>query len=334
MNPLLAILYAPVSALISVGLFIRHRLYDAHILHSSSVSVPTVCVGNLALGGTGKTPHTEYLIRQLSSSYKLAVLSRGYGRRTKGFRMVTPTDTALTVGDEPLQIATKFPSIPVAVCEKRVAGVRKLIKLYPDLQLVILDDAFQHRAIRCDLNILLTAHDNLYVHDHVWPLGRLRDLKMRSHKAQVIIVTKCPEGIKPIEKRIIETSLHKLSFQQLYFSSYTYAPLPQEGTPLVVTGIANPQPFFDYVQQLCPKAELLSFPDHHLFLSFEVDKIVSKAKGFDYVLTTEKDLPRLVAAGVQEALGNRLYTLPIEVSILDEGDQLIKKISNTIDKLC
>lgn len=334
MNPVLAILSAPISAILSTALFIRHQLYDAHILHSSTVRVPTICVGNLAFGGTGKTPHTEYLIRQLSARYKLAVLSRGYGRRTRGFRLVTPADTALTVGDEPLQIATKFPSVPVAVCEKRVTGVRRLMRLHPDLQLVILDDAFQHRAIRCHLNILLTAYDNLYTHDHVWPLGHLRDLKSRSHKAHVIIVTKCPEQMLPIEKRIIENSLHKATFQQLYFSSYTYAPLPHEGTPLVVTGIANPQPLFDHVKTFAPAAELMSFPDHHRFLPFEVDKIAQKAEAFDYVLTTEKDLPRLTEAGITTALGDKLYTLPIEVKILEDSDQLIKKICNTIDKLC
>lgn len=334
MNPFASILLAPISALISVVLYIRHRLYDAHILRSSDVQVPTICVGNLALGGTGKTPHVEYLIRQLSLRYRLAVLSRGYGRRTKGFRLVTSNDTAFTVGDEPLQIATKFSNIPVAVCEKRVLGVRKLLKIYPDLQLVILDDAFQHRAINCDLTILLTAYDNLYVKDRVWPLGNLRDLRTRSHKAQVIIVTKCPLSMQPIDKRIIETTLHKASFQQLYFSSYQYAPLPCKGTPLLVTGIANPQPLFDYVKERQPAAELLAFPDHHNFMSPEVEIIKSRAANFDYVLTTEKDLPRLQAAGLDEVLGDRLYTLPVEVIILDEGDQLIKKIANTIDRLC
>lgn len=334
MSAIVSILLAPISALISIALYIRHRLYDAYILRSSDVQVPTVCVGNLALGGTGKTPHVEYLIRELAPRYRIAVLSRGYGRRTKGFRLVTPTDTAYTSGDEPLQIATKFPTIPVAVCEKRVKGVRQLLKLYPDLQLVILDDAFQHRAIRCDLNILLTAYDNLYVNDHIWPLGRLRDLKSRSHKADVIIVTKCPTNMLPIDKRILETTLHKASFQQLYFSAYQYAPLPKEGTPLLVTGIANPQPLYDYVLSQRPQAKLLAFPDHHDFMPPEVELIKSRAASFDYVLTTEKDLPRLQAAGLAEVLGDRLFTLSIEVAILDEGDQLIKKISTYINKLC
>lgn len=334
MSPFASILLAPISALISMGLYIRHRLYDAYILRSSNVQVPTICVGNLALGGTGKTPHVEYLIRQLSSRYHVAVLSRGYGRRTKGFRLVTPTDTSFTVGDEPLQIATKFPNIPVAVCEKRVLGVRNLLKVYPDLQLVILDDAFQHRAIRCDLNILLTAYDNLYVKDHVWPLGHLRDLRSRSHKADVIIVTKCSPDMLPIDKRITETMLHKASFQQLYFSAYQYAPLPTEGTPLLVTGIANPQPLFDYVRTQRPNTELLAFPDHHDFTPPEVEIIKSRAKCFDYVLTTEKDLPRLEAAGLKSVLADKLFALPIEAYILDDGDQLIKKITNKIDKLC
>lgn len=330
MNVLRRIVGAPVSALLAMVLHIRHQLYDVHLLGAHTMRIPTICVGNLALGGTGKTPHTEYLVRQLSKDYRVAVLSRGYGRKTKGFMLATPTSTVEQIGDEPLQIARKFPSVPVAVCKNRVHGVHQLQKLFPDLQAVILDDAFQHRSIRCGVTILLTAYDNLYIHDRLWPSGHLRDLRYRAYKANIIIVTKCPESMRPIDQRVVETSLHKAAFQQLYFSSLRYAPLPAEGTPLIVTGIVDPKPLVDYVQATAPKAELLAFPDHHMFNRRDVNRIFAAAEKFDYVLTTEKDLTRLEQAGVAEALGKKLFAMPIEVHLEQEEDQLIKKLSSYI----
>ena len=334
MSFLRSILCAPVSGIIGLVLHVRHQLYDAYLLRSHSVSIPTICVGNLALGGTGKTPHVEYLIRQLSKHYRVAVLSRGYGRKSRGFVLATPESTVAQIGDEPLQIARKFPSIPVAVCKNRAQGVHKLQQLFPDLQVVILDDAMQHRSIRCGMTILLSAYDNLYVNDHLWPIGTLRDLRYRAHKANIIIVTKCPKTMLPIDRRVVETSLHKAAFQQLYFSTLEYAPLPQEGTPLIVTGIANPQPLVNHVQLSKPKAELLAFPDHHIFTQRDMNRIVASAEHYDYVLTTEKDLPRLEQAGVVEALGDKLHVMPIEVLLMQDEDQLIKKLSEYISKIC
>ncbi len=324
------IVYAPISGIIGLALHIRHQLYDAHLLRSHSVKVPTICVGNLAIGGTGKTPHVEYLVQHLSTHYRVAVLSRGYGRKTKGFVLATPESTVTQIGDEPLQMARKFPNIPIAVCENRVAGVNKLQKLFPNLQAVILDDAYQHRTIRCGLTILLSAYDNLYVKDCLWPLGHLRDLRYRAHKANIIIVTKCPDTMQPIDYRIVESSLHKAAFQQLYFSTLHYAPLPAEGTPLMVTGIANPQPLVDYVQSQAPKAELMAFPDHRTFTQRDVNCILETAEHYDYVLTTEKDMPRLEQAGVKSALGDKLKVMPIEVRLVQDEDQLIKKLTNYI----
>ena len=161
MKSLLNIIAIPLSWLYGCVLWVRHILYDDHILHSMRVAVPTICVGNLAVGGTGKTPMTEYLVRLLSPMYKVAVLSRGYGRSTRGFRLAGPADTAQTIGDEPMQIHTSFPDIPVAVCGDRVEGVKQLQRLCPDVQCVILDDAYQHRRIRCGFNILLTPYDQI-----------------------------------------------------------------------------------------------------------------------------------------------------------------------------
>lgn len=334
MNLLRLILGFPVSAILGIVLHIRHKLYDAYLLRSHAVDVPTICVGNLALGGVGKTPHVEYLIRQLSQHYRIAVLSRGYGRKTKGFVLATPQSTVEQIGDEPLQMARKFPSIPVAVCENRTNGANKLRRLFPDLQVILLDDAFQHRSLRCGLTILLTTYDNLYVHDRLWPMGTLRDLRYRAHKANIIIVTKCPTDLHPIDYRVVETSLHKAAFQQLYFSTLYYTPLPAEGTPLVVTGIANPKPLVDYVREHAPNAELLSFPDHHAFTKRDANMIMEKAQAFDYVLTTEKDLPRLEQIGLADTLGQKLHVMPVEVQIVMEEDQLLKKLSTYISKIC
>ena len=216
-------LLAPFSWLYGFGLAIRHTLYDNHLLPSHEVDIPTICVGNLAVGGTGKTPHVEYLIRLLSPTYKVAVLSRGYKRKTHGFVLADENANASTIGDEAMQIHSKFPHVAVAVCEDRVRGVRMLKKQVEGLQVVILDDAYQHRAIRCGYYILLTPYDQLYIDDHLLPWGRLRDLKTRALKANCIIVTQCPPDAQPIDFRVIDNRLHLPTYQHLFFSQVKYA---------------------------------------------------------------------------------------------------------------
>lgn len=236
--------------------WIRNLLYDDHILHSTKVAIPTIGVGNLAVGGTGKTPMTEYLVSLLSKRYKVAVLSRGYGRTTKGFRLANAQDTAYTIGDEPMQIYTHFPNIPVAVCADRVKGVKRLQHLFPDLQCVILDDAYQHRPLRCGCYILLTPYDRLYVHDHMLPWGKLRDVPSQSIRANVVVVTKCPEKMLPIDRRVVANALQLPSYQQLVFSRIVYRPLVLPGTPLLLTGIANPQPILTYLREQIGRAHV------------------------------------------------------------------------------
>ena len=235
-------LLAPISWIYGFVVWLRNLLYDDHILRSTKVSIPTICVGNLAVGGTGKTPMAEYLITLLSANYKVALLSRGYGRKTRGFRLANEHDTAQTIGDEPMQIHCRFPNLPVAVCADRVKGVKTLQHLFPDLQCIILDDAYQHRSLHCGFYILLTPYDCLYTNDHLLPWGRLRDLPNQSHRANVIVVTKCPTNMKPIDRRIVSNSLHLASYQHLFYSSIQYTSLSISTVPLVVTGIANPQP--------------------------------------------------------------------------------------------
>ncbi|MGM9836961.1 MAG: tetraacyldisaccharide 4'-kinase [Paludibacteraceae bacterium] len=326
------ILYAPLGWLYSLGVSIRHLLYDEHICASTTVEVPTICVGNLAVGGTGKTPHVEYLIRMLSPHYKIAVLSRGYKRKTRGFVLADEQSTAKTVGDEAMQIHSKFPDIPVAVCEKRVQGVQLLQKHIEGLQLVILDDAYQHRAIQCGFYILLTPYNQLYVEDHPLPWGRLRDIPQQSLRANAIIVTHCPTDIQPIDRRIIRNKLHLPTYQQLYFSQLSYPPINRTGKPLVVTGIAQPKYLMEHIRKQYPKAELLAFADHHRFNNTDIQHILRRAKQCDFVMTTEKDYQRLLQTTLIDALGDKLIILPISVQILPSKSNLERQIRNYIDR--
>lgn len=305
-------LLAPISWIYAFFVWLRNVLYDDHVLPSHTVSVPTIAIGNLAVGGTGKTPMTEYIIRLLSSQYKVAVLSRGYGRKTRGFRLATPTDTASTIGDEPMQIHMHFPDIPVAVCADRVYGIKRLQMLYPNLQCVILDDAYQHRKLRAGFYILLTSYDNLYVDDHMLPYGRLRDLPAESTRANAVVVTKCPKEMQPIERRIVSNSLHLASYQQLYYSSIRYADVSLSSTPLLIAGVANPQPILMHLRQYFPDTELLAFADHHDFTKQDIQEILSKADNYQHVITTEKDLMRMQQTCLIEALADKLKVLSIQ----------------------
>ena len=305
-------LLAPISWMYGLVVWIRNLLYDDHILHSTKVAIPTIGVGNLAVGGTGKTPMTEYLVSLLSKRYKVAVLSRGYGRTTKGFRLANEQDTAYTIGDEPMQIYTHFPNIPVAVCADRVKGVKRLQYLFPDLQCVILDDAYQHRPLRCGCYILLTPYDRLYVHDHMLPWGKLRDVPSQSIRANVVVVTKCPEKMLPIDRRVVANALQLPSYQQLVFSRIVYQPLVLPGTPLLLTGIANPQPILTYLREQYPDTGLLAFPDHHVFTDIDQKTILSKAKDYTCVVTTEKDFMRLQQTPLVKQLGDKLYIQSIQ----------------------
>lgn len=305
----------PLSFLFRIGVSIRHWLYDKHLLPSFAVSVPTICVGNLAVGGTGKTPMTAYIVQLLlDNGYKPAVLSRGYKRKTRGFLMADAQSTVQTIGDEALQMHRTFPNVPIAVCEHRVRGIHQLQRQVPDLDVVILDDALQHRRLRCGFTVLLTPYDRLYIDDHMLPWGRLRDIPSRALKADSIVVTKCPESMRPIDMRVINNRLHLPTYQQLHFASIDYAPMPHKGTPLVLTGIAHPEYLLAHVQQIRPQAQLLAFPDHHAFTTKDLTTIVEKARPYDWVLTTEKDMQRLEATELGSLLaaqGKALLTLPI-----------------------
>lgn len=324
------IVYIPLSWLYRLGVAIRHALYDRHLIPSSDVEVPTICVGNLAAGGTGKTPMVEYVVRLLQANgLHPAVLSRGYKRNTYGFVMADDRSTVFSIGDEAMQMHRKFPDVPIAVCENRVRGIKQLKRQVKDLDVVVLDDAMQHRALRSGLTIMLTPYDKLYIDDHMLPWGTLRDLPSRALKADAIVVTKCPETIQPIDMRIVDNRLHLPTYQQLAFTGIEYAPMEQEGTPLVLCGIAQPNYMFEYVKQHYPAAELMAYPDHHRYSAKDIEAILQRAQNFDFVLTTEKDIQRLKFTALVDRLqqqGKRLIALPIRVKFLSDPAPLDRKI--------
>ncbi|MBQ5389160.1 MAG: tetraacyldisaccharide 4'-kinase [Paludibacteraceae bacterium] len=323
---LLRYLLTPLSWLYSLGVWLRNELYDDRILPSYSVNVPTIAVGNLALGGTGKTPMTEYLIRLLSPNYKIAVLSRGYGRKTTGFRLAGADDTAKTIGDEPMLIHTHFPDIPVAVCADRVHGIKHLQHLFPDLQCVILDDAYQHRKLRAGFYILLTSYNNLYVNDYMLPRGLLRDLPSECTRANAVVVTKCPCKMQPIERRIVSNSLRLATYQQLYYSSIIYADVALPATPLLIAGIANPTPLLEHLQQQFPHTELLDFADHHQFTKQDIRLILNKAAQYECVVTTEKDYMRMQNTKLIDELADKLYVMPIQTDFIIDKEVFDRQI--------
>jgi len=327
---MLKALYIVLSWLYTLGVAIRHMLFRQHILPSFTVDVPTICVGNLAVGGTGKTPMVAYLLEMLlAHGYHPAVLSRGYKRRSHGFVMADARATVDTIGDEMMQLHRAFPDVPMAVCKSRVRGAKQLQRQVAHLDVIVLDDAMQHLSLRCGFTILLTAYDHLYIDDHMLPWGNLRDLPSRALKADAIVVTKCPDTIRPIDMRVVDNRLHLPTYQLLHFAGIDYAPMEQEGTPLVLTGIAQPQYMLDYVLRHYPHAQLLAFPDHHRYRSRDIEKIIRQARHFDFVLTTEKDIQRLRTTGLVERLqqeGKRLIALPIRMRFCTPQENFDRQI--------
>lgn len=327
------VILSPLSMLYGLILAIRHDLYDTHLLPSHEVDVPTICVGNLAVGGTGKTPHIEYLIRLLSTRYKVAVLSRGYGRRSHGFCLADERSSARTLGDELMQMHRKFPTVPMAACKNRVEGIRRLKRLYPQIDVVLLDDAFQYRALKCGFNILLTTADNLYVDDHLLPWGTRRDLLTRAQHATAIIITKCSPSMRPIDKRVLDNKLHLPTFQKLFFSHIVYKPLTITAQhPLLITGIAHPSYLLDYLRASYPNIELLSYRDHHRFTRFDVARIRELAQSHDIIFTTEKDYERLLLTELPNELGDKLHVVPMSVDLDVEQPELERLVMNYVSE--
>ncbi|MDR2389070.1 MAG: tetraacyldisaccharide 4'-kinase [Tannerellaceae bacterium] len=305
------------SLLYGLATGVRNLLYNWDVLHSKEYPIPVICVGNLAAGGTGKTPHTEYLVQLLKPHYRVAVLSRGYKRQTKGFRLAGANDTARTIGDEPYQMKRKFPDVLIAVDANRGRGIRHLMEL-PEEQkpeVVLLDDAFQHRSVLPSFSILLTDYHRLYYKDRLLPLGRLRETKENMRRANLIIVTKCEADLRPIDFRVIAGEMKPLPYQALYFSRLVYgetrAVFPQptenptagnylnaENEALLLAGVASPQPFIEEAQRRFGNVHPMIFADHHVFDKQDIRKIKDAFNRLNspdkFILVTEKDAARLL----------------------------------------
>lgn len=327
-------LLLPFSLLYGAAVWVRNRLYDKNILKSASFNFPIICIGNLAAGGTGKTPMVEYLVRLLKNDYQTATLSRGYKRKTRGFAIAGNNTTALEIGDEPMQFHQKFPDITVAVGEERLVAIPQLLHEKPGTQVILLDDAFQHRPVKAGLNILLTEYKNLYTRDLMLPAGDLRDVRSSRHRADIIIVTKCKPSLSESEKEEIRKEIDPDEHQHLYFTCISYtrphhlfskalSDIRPETEILLVCGIANPAPLKEYLATHMHSYEMLRYPDHHIFHSddlADIKKHFSKMASADrIILTTEKDAVRLLKFE-EELKDFPIYVLPIEHSFLfNEG---------------
>ncbi|MBC8053934.1 MAG: tetraacyldisaccharide 4'-kinase [Sphingobacteriaceae bacterium] len=338
----LRLLLLPFSVIYSLIIWARNLLFDVGFFSSKKFSIPVISIGNLAVGGSGKSPMAEYLIRLLKENYKIAVLSRGYGRKTTGFRLVKPESTSEECGDEPLQFRKKFHDITVAVSEKRVTGIEALL---PDHDLVILDDAFQHRAVKPGLSILLFDYTQLGQFFLVLPAGNLREPFRNRKRADIIMVSKCPENLSAEEIERVRNRLKPVEGQQLFFSYLSYGDLisigdgnklsltdikPQTAV-FLLTGIANPLPLLKKVKSLSASVLHHDYPDHHPFSSKNITKLAQEFKECrspeKIIITTEKDAQRLQAPVLLELLkGLPVYYLPVTAKIQQPDIERFNKL--------
>ncbi|RKR11023.1 lipid-A-disaccharide kinase [Flavobacterium sp. 90] len=320
MNLLRKILF-PFAILYGFITSIRNFLFDKGILKSTSFDIPVIAVGNLSVGGTGKTPQIEYLIRLLSDRYKVATLSRGYKRKSEGFVLASATSNAEILGDEPFQFYQKFPNIQVAVDADRTNGITQLLSQQEKPQVILLDDAYQHRKVKAGFYILLTSYGDLFADDFMLPTGNLRESRSGANRANVVIVTKCPKSLSDEEQAQIRLKLKLTCSQQIYFTfidydSFIYGENEKvavseikDESKLLLAGIAKPTPFFDYLKN--EKDECLTFPDHHNFSDADLELVQSKAQN-KRIITTEKDYVRLK----DSKLASQLYYLPIKSTFI------------------
>ncbi len=348
---MLKILSFPIALLYSFFAKIRNWLYDYHILKSFRFPKCTIIsIGNITVGGTGKTPLTEFLISELSNNYKIAILSRGYKRKTKGFKYVETSDSAKDTGDEPLQIKQKFPQITVAVCKKRYIGIKKIYSDHkPDV--VILDDAFQHRKISPDLAILLTDYNRPFYNDFFLPAGRLRDNKSEVHRADIVIVTKTPQKIRPIEKSIWRDNLHIKPYQNLFFSSIKYESCInlkdkkhiiniedlKNHKIFIISAIANSKHLVNFLKEKTTKPIThFKYHDHKFYTQTDIDNIAtsfnSDKNEKKIIITTEKDAVKFQSLNI-EKIQTHLFFIRIKPEFLfDTKEDFLKLIKQKIYK--
>lgn len=345
---ILRIILFPFTILYRGIIIVRNLLYDLGLLKSISFDVPVISVGNLNTGGSGKTPMTEYLIRQLQPFIAVGVLSRGYKRKTKGYRNVSPNEPYTNTGDEPLLIKKKYPKTAVAVGEDRALSIPKMLQTHEDLQLIILDDAFQHRGVSPYRHILLTEYHNLFTRDYLLPMGRLREPRANARRADIIVVTKCPPDLSPEDMESVRKEIRPASHQHLFFSTLQYHTaynvfhtderiLLDGKTAFLLTGIANPEPLTRFLNEKEVRYFHRKFPDHYSFTRHDVASMIETFEKMEeqkkIFLTTEKDLIRLephFRYFIQKKID--IFALPIEVEFLGDSNQFIQLIKDELIK--
>ena len=345
---MLKLLLYPFSALYGMVVSIRNFLYDYKLFKSTEFEIPVISIGNITVGGTGKTPHTEYMVELLKKQFIVTTISRGYKRKTKGYQEVMPDSLATHVGDEPLQIKSKFNDIQVVVDEKRVHAIEIIQQQEPGKlpDIIILDDAFQHRSVSAGINILLIDFTRPIDKDMLMPAGRLREPKWQMRRANVIIFTKCPPEISPITRRILTKDVNLAPYQNLFFTTMVYQPLtpvfadqaietPQLETHkvsiLLVTGIANPDHLQKYLSTFSDHIIPVKFPDHHNFNAANIQQIEQMFNSMEgenkIIITTEKDSMRLKDLNLSVNVKTHLFYIPLKIKFLDsEGKNFDEKI--------
>ncbi len=339
------VILSPLSFIYGSIVWVRNILFDIHILPSKEYDIPIISVGNITVGGTGKTPHVEYLLQLLSNEFVVGTLSRGYKRRTTGFFLANENSNAEQIGDEPYQIKRKFKNVHVAVDARRTRGIEKLQRLIKDLQVIILDDAFQHRYVTPGISILLVNYHQNILDDYLLPAGRLREPAYERSRADIIIVTKCPEDIKPIELRLLEKKLAKYPYQKVFFTKVKYLPLKpvfNEQTPslnieelsqkideiIVVSGIANNDEMINYLKNYFPTVHAFEFRDHYKYSAKDLHEVIElytelTDKKKILIITSEKDASKLIEfESLEEEIKKAFYFLPIQIEFLEKKQEL------------
>lgn len=343
----------PLSWLYGLGVRLRNQLFELGILKSRSFDIPIISVGNITVGGSGKTPHVEYLIRLLKDHAKVAVLSRGYKRKSKGYVLAGDETPMKDIGDEPFQMKTKFPDTHVAVDKNRCHGIDMLTgnKETSDTDVILLDDAFQHRYVKPGVNILLVDYHRLIIYDKLLPAGRLREPQSGKARADIVIITKCPKDMKPMEYRVIIKAMNLYPYQQLFFTMLEYdnlrpmfcgeeRPLKSIGKNeniLLLTGIASPKQMIYDLKEYSGNITPLTFPDHHQFTSNDIERINEAFKAMPSpktIITTEKDNARLFGMdGLSDEVRHNMYMLPVRIKfMLEQEEEFNNKIIGYVQK--
>ena len=344
----------PLSWLYGIGVGFRNQLFNIGLLKQHDYDIPIISVGNITVGGAGKTPHVEYLIRLLKDKVKVAVLSRGYKRKTHGYVLANDSSTVTDIGDEPYQMKQKYQDVHIAVDKKRVDGIAHITgdAETNDTDVILLDDAFQHRYVKPGINILLVDYHRLIIYDKLLPAGRLREPLSGKNRADIVIITKCPKDLKPMEFRVLTKAMNLYPYQSLYFTTIEYESLTplfakekstiekealEDKHVMLITGIASPKQIIIDLKPHVKEMTTLAFSDHHQFKSKDIMKInetFNAIKGEKIIVTTEKDATRLEQLeGLSEEVKQNLYVLPIKVKfMINQEEEFNDKIIDYVRK--